>query len=187
MMIRIALGPLWMRVLTFACLAALWAVFFTATQWFNDRSFPPTVIPMLVISIGAAAVWSAVAVSQLKQRFGQVLDDVDLPTTGTQALRAAFHGPIPNDPVVRRIAATIAAIRVQNLDKRVRRQTIANGLLAIVTAGTTVNFLIDGPTRPALMSGLLTLVCCAGALGAPLTRRRAARRLTLLADQHASF
>jgi hypothetical protein len=185
MMIRIALGPLWTRVLAFICLAALWAAFFTASQWVQDRSFPPTVIPIVVISIGAAAVWSAVAVSQIKARFGQILDDVDLPTTRTQALRAAFHGPIPNHPVVRRVAAAIAAIRVQNLNKEGHRQTIANGLLATLMAGMTIRFLSDGATPAVLMWGLLTLVCCAGALATPWTRRRAAHRLELLAGQDA--
>jgi hypothetical protein len=185
MMIRIALGPLWTRVLAFVCLAVVWAALFTASQWVQDRSFPPTVIPILVLSIGAAAVWSAIAVSQVKQRFGKILDDVDLPATRTQALRAAFHGPIPNDPVVRRVAATIAAIRVHNLERQERRQTIANGILAIVTAGMTINYLHDGATRPALMWGLLTLVSGVSAVSSPSTRRRAAHRLNLLADHRA--
>jgi hypothetical protein len=182
MWIRIALAPLWVRALAFTYLSALWAALFVAIQWFEDGTFRPSLIAALVVGVGAAAVWSAVAVSQTRQRHGRVLAAVDLPATRSQALRAAFGGPVPTDPIVRRIAATIAAIRAQTYRERSRRQIITNSLLGALMAGLTIWMVADGSPCRALFTGILALSSCGAALQTQWACRRTTQRQVALAS-----
>jgi hypothetical protein len=151
--IRLSFAPLWVRIAAFIALAALSAGLFIAASWYQDGTFPNSLIAMLVIGVGGAAVWSAVAVSQAKQRYGRVLADIDLPSTRAAALRAAVSGPIPTDPAVRRIAAVLATIRAQSIAQHARRQIISgawgSAIMAALAMGALATVVHGGRCSPA--------------------------------------
>ena len=184
MWIRLSLAPVWVRVLAFLALSAMWAGIFTVMQWYQDGTLHGhgSLIAMIVVGVGAAAVWSAVAVSQTKQRYGGALADVDLPATRAAALKAAFSGPIPTDPVVRRVAAALAAIRVHELGKRVRREIIACAGLAVVTVGATIWAIGAGSVHRAVISGVLAVWFIGAAVRNQWTHQRAVQRHRLLTE-----
>lgn len=179
MWIRLALAPLWVRVLAFVALSAIWAGIFAAVQWYQDGTLQGQgfVIAVIVVGVGASAVWSAVAVSQIKQRYGHVLAGVDQPTARAAALRAAFGGPLPTDPVVRRVATVLAAIRLQELGRRARRETLGSAMFVVLMLGPTAWAISEGNMRRAIICGVLVAwVRCRGAAYPVDTaaRRRAA-------------
>jgi hypothetical protein len=181
MWIRISLAPLWVRVLAFVGMSALWAGLFVAIQWFEDGTVEPSLIATIVVGVSTAAVWSAVAVSQIKQRYGRVLDNIDLPATQAAALKAALGGPIPTDPVVRHIAATIATIRAQTMRKQTRGRIIANSLAVALMSAVTIWALADGSPRRALLTGMFALWLCGVGVQTHWAHRRALHRQVLLA------
>jgi hypothetical protein len=181
MWIRISLAPLWVRLLVFVALSVLWAGVFAAIDWYQDGTLPRSLVATIVVGVGTAAVWSAVAVSQTKQRYGRVLADVDLPATRAAALKAAFGGPIPTDPVVRQIAAILATIRAQTIGQHARRQIIAGAVLSALMAGLTIWALADGSPRRALITGVMAVWCGGAAAQTHWARRRAIQRQLILA------
>jgi hypothetical protein len=172
---------LWVRVLVFVALSVLWAGVFAATDWYQDGTLPENLVPAIVVGVGVAAVWSAVAVSQTKRRYGRVLAGVDLPATRAEALKAAFGGPIPTDPVVRQIAAVLATIRAQTIAQHARRQIIAGAVLSALMAGLTVWAFADGSPRRALVTGVVAVWCAGAAVHTKWARRRALQRQLFLA------
>jgi hypothetical protein len=181
MWIRISLAPLWVRLLVFVALSVLWAGVFAAIDWYQDGTLPRSLVATIVVGVGTAAVWSAVAVSQTKQRYGRVLADVDRPATRAAALKAAFGGPIPTDPVVRQIAAILATIRAQTIGQHARRQIIAGAVLSALMAGLTIWALADGSPRRALITGVMAVWCGGAAAQTHWARRRAIQRQLMLA------
>jgi len=152
-----------------------------AIDWLQHGSLPSSLVSSLVAGVGGAAAMSAVGVSQMRQRYRHVLAAVDLPATRSQALGAAMGGPVPADPVVRHIAATLAAIRAQSFRERRRRLIIMNSVVAALMAAATVWAPAAGSPRQALLTGLLGLWSAGNALLTPWAARRATHRQALLA------
>ena len=181
MWIRLSFAPLWVRVLAFLVLATLSAALFTAVTWYQDGTLPDYLIAMLVIGFGGAAIGSTIAVGQAKQRYGRVLDDIDLPATRTAALKAAVRGPIPTDPVIRHIAAILAAIRAQAIAQHARRQIIGGACGAALMGAVAVAAMVAGYPRQALPDGLLALWLGGTAAYTHWSRRHAIQRQHRLA------
>lgn len=180
MWIRLSFAPLWVRILAFLALATLAAALFAAFTWYQDGTLPDYAIAMLIIGFGTAAVGSTVAVGQAKQLYGRVLDDIDLPATRTAALNAAIRGPIPADPVIRHIAAILAAIRAQAISQHARRQIIGGTGGAALLAALAVAATASGYPRQALPDGLLALWLGGTAAYTHWSRRHAIQRQQLL-------
>ncbi len=138
MWIRLLLQPLWIRTVFWIGSILLWVLALAAyLRWASGRNANPFTLSVPVIALiaagcGGVGVLCAVLETSRRNRYLRALDGTVTAAERSQAISAAFRGPVPDDPRLQAAASRVAGLQLAAYRKNPQTYRIVYPLLSVV-------------------------------------------------------
>lgn len=180
--IRILLAPWWVRMFYTSVIVAVcvFAGLAVARSENRDMRLPALGIALIVIACLVVASLLTAAAGQSRDKYVEALGPVLTPDERNDAIRAAWRGPIPDNPRVRDAAGRLALLYSSALQRRRGLEITGYVLMAIVFPLNVATALADDKPVRAVLFAILGALVVGGAVWQRSQMRRARDRASRL-------